>query len=270
MSTAIEPIMEFLKAKLSQTPEIGIILGSGLGSLVEHIDIETEIPYTEIPGFPQSTVPGHEGVLIEGQFGGKRVLAFGGRFHFYEGYTMEQVVLPVRIMALLGAKTMVVSNACGGVNPDFEIGDLMVITDHINLFPNNPLMGPNNDRWGTRFPDMSQAYHPGLIAVAEAVAKQKSIPIRKGIYAGLSGPCLETPAEYKYIRIIGADAVGMSTVPEVIAANHMGLQSFGVSVITDLGVEGKIVKTTHEDVVKAANKASAKLIEILKGMIEAL
>ncbi len=179
-----------------------------------------------------------------------------GRFHFYEGYSMDKVVAPVRIMALMGIELLMVSNACGGVNPDFEIGDVMIISDHINLFPTNPLMGPNNDKWGPRFPDMSQAYDHELIREAETVAAEKGISVQKGVYAGLSGPCLETPAEYKYVRIIGADAVGMSTVPEVIAARHMGVRCFGMSVITDLGVEGRIVETTHADVVAAAANAS--------------
>jgi|SRR5690554_21537 len=270
MSNKLDSILKFLKNELPYTPEVGIILGSGLGTLADEIAIDKILPYTEIPGFPQSTVKGHSGELILGKLGGKKVIAFKGRFHAYEGYSMFEVVMPVRVMALLGAKYMVVSNACGGVNPKQEIGDIMLISDHINLFPDNPLMGPNNEEWGTRFPDMSETYCPQLLEKAEAAANKLNIKVSKGVYAGLTGPCLETPAEYKYIRIIGADAVGMSTVPEVIAAHHMGVKCFGVSVITDLGVEGKIVQTTHEDVVKAAQKTSNLLKPLIKSLIESI
>lgn len=270
MPNKLDGILDFLKEALPYRPEIGIILGSGLGTLADEINVDKILPYAEIPDFPQSTVKGHSGEMILGKIGGKKVLAFKGRFHAYEGYSMFQVVLPVRVMALLGARYMIVSNACGGVNPAQEIGDIMLIKDHINLFPDNPLMGPNNDEWGTRFPDMSKAYCPDLLAKAEKTAEKLNIKVSKGVYAGLTGPCLETPAEYKYIRIIGADAVGMSTVPEVIAAHHMGVKCFGVSVITDLGVEGKIVKTTHEDVVRAAEKTSNLLKPLITGLIEAI
>jgi purine-nucleoside phosphorylase len=252
------------------TPKVGIILGSGLDSVAAQIEVKKRIAYSEIPNFPQSTVHGHKGEFILGDFGGKTVLAMRGRFHYYEGYGMDQVVAPVRIMALLGIELLMVSNACGGVNPDYAIGDLMIIRDHINLFPTNPLIGPNNEKWGTRFPDMSEAYNKQIIVIAEDVAKNKSIRVQKGVYAGLSGPCLETPAEYNYVRVIGADAVGMSTVPEVIAARHMGVNCFGMSVITDLGVAGKIVETTHQDVVDAANQASPKMLQIFEGVIEKL
>jgi purine-nucleoside phosphorylase len=270
MPHTLERPLFFLKERVPFVPEVGIILGSGLGALADHIEVVVKIAYTDIPDFPKSTVAGHAGELIFGHFGGRRVMAMKGRFHYYEGYTMNQVVAPVRLMALLGAKYLMVSNACGGVNGNFEIGDLMVITDHINLFPTNPLVGPNNDEWGTRFPDMSETYNKNLIAKAGRVAKESGIAIQHGVYAGLSGPCLETPAEYHYIRVIGADAVGMSTVPEVIAAHHMGMQCFGISVITDLGVDGRIVKTTHDDVVAAANKASSKMTTLFKGLIENL
>lgn len=266
----LDKALAFVKSRMPFVPDVGIILGSGLGSLGEEIDIDTEISYGEIPDFPRSTVEGHKGTLAFGHFGGKKVVAMRGRFHFYEGYTMDQVVAPVRIMGLIGVKRLMVSNACGGVNPDFEIGDLMIISDHINLFPTNPLMGPNNDAWGPRFPDMSKAYSKEMISLAEKTGAAQGTLLRKGVYAGLSGPCLETPAEYKYVRVIGADAVGMSTVPEVIAANHMGLECFGMSVITDLGVEGKIVETTHEDVVRAASEASKKMVPLFRGIIEAL
>lgn len=269
--TQINNSLDFLKEKFDgQKPDVGIILGSGLDAVADAIEVKVRVSYKEIPDFPQSTVVGHKGEFILGEFGGKKVLAMRGRFHFYEGYSMDKVVAPVRIMALMGIKLMMVSNACGGVNPEFEIGDVMIIKDHINLFPTNPLMGPNNDKWGPRFPDMSQAYDHALICEAEIIAAEKNIPVQKGVYAGLSGPCLETPAEYKYVQIIGADAVGMSTVPEVIAARHMGVRCFGMSVITDLGVEGKIVKTTHEDVVRAANASSAKMMQLFEGVIERL
>lgn len=269
--TQLTNSLDFLKKHFEGiNPQVGIILGSGLDSVAEKISIKKRVSYSEIPDFPQSTVVGHKGEFILGDLGGKTVLAMRGRFHFYEGYSMDKVVAPVRIMALMGIELLMVSNACGGVNPDFEIGDVMIISDHINLFPTNPLMGPNNDKWGPRFPDMSQAYDWDLIKMAETIADSKGIAVQKGVYAGLSGPCLETPAEYKYVRILGADAVGMSTVPEVIAARHMGVRCFGMSVITDLGVEGRIVETTHEDVVKAANASSSIMVEIFEGVIEKL
>lgn len=270
MSINLNVPLEYISGRAPFRPEVGIILGSGLGALADRIENPTRIPYTEIPEFPQSTVEGHKGELIFGKISGKKVLAVNGRFHYYEGYTMNQVVAPVRIMALMGAHTLMVSNACGGVNPDFEIGDLMMITDHINLFPDNPLMGPNNDEWGRRFPDMSQTNDRRLREIATEADSELGIGMRSGVYAGLTGPCLETPAEYKYIRIIGADAVGMSTVPEVIAAHHMGMRCFGMSVITDLGVEGKIVETTHQDVVKVASETSPKMIALFEHMLKNL
>jgi purine-nucleoside phosphorylase len=266
----LDGALAFVKSKVTYTPDVGIVLGSGLGSLGEEIEIDLEIPYSDIPDFPRSTVVGHKGTLAFGTFGGKKVVAMRGRFHYYEGYSMDQVVAPVRIMALLGVNRLMVSNACGGVNPNFEIGDLMVITDHINLFPTNPLMGPNNDKWGPRFPDMSKTYSRELVNLANEVAKAQGTALQHGVYAGLSGPCLETPAEYRYVRNIGADAVGMSTVPEVIAARHMGMECFGMSVITDLGVEGRIVETTHADVVRAASEASKKMVPLFRGIIEKL
>lgn len=267
MPTSLDKPLEFLRSKIMNQPQVGIILGSGLDSIADKIEVEQSILYSSIPDFPQSTVKGHKGELISGKMSGKSVIAMRGRFHYYEGYSMDEIVMPVRIMALLGIRHLLVSNACGGVNPDFSIGDLMIISDHINLFPTNPLIGPNNDEWGTRFPDMSETYRTETIRIAEETANEKGIPVRKGVYAGLTGPCLETPAEYNYVRIIGADAVGMSTVPEVIAARHMGVHCFGMSVITDLGVAGKIVETTHEDVIRAADAASPKMVEIFEGVI---
>ena len=270
MLKAIQQTADFIKEKTNFSPEIGIILGTGLGGLVNEIDTVQAIPYEEIPNFPVSTVEGHKGQLIFGQLGGKKVVAMQGRFHFYEGYSMNELVFPVRVMKFLGIEKLMVSNASGGVNPSFEIGDIMLISDHINLFPTNPLMGPNLDELGPRFPDMSQAYSKDILKEAENVAAKMNIHVVKGIYAGLSGPTLETPAEYMYVRNIGADAVGMSTVPEVIAARHMGIPCFGVSVITDLGVPGKIVEVTHEDVQKVASKAELILTKMVKQLFERL
>ena len=268
MLEVIKQTADHLKEKTNFEPEIGIILGTGLGGLVNEINIAHAISYEDIPNFPVSTVEGHKGQLIFGDLGGKRVVAMQGRFHFYEGYSMNELVFPVRVMKFLGIEKLMVSNASGGVNPDFEIGDIMLISDHINLFPTNPLMGPNMNELGPRFPDMSQAYSKDILKTAEEVAKELDIYVVKGIYAGLSGPTLETPAEYQYVRNVGADAVGMSTVPEVIAARHMGIPCFGVSVITDLGVPGKIVEVTHEDVQKEAAKAELILTKMVKRLFE--
>ncbi|MBF36245.1 MAG: purine-nucleoside phosphorylase [Crocinitomicaceae bacterium] len=268
MLEVIKQTADHLKEKTNFEPEIGIILGTGLGGLVNEINIAHAISYEDIPNFPVSTVEGHKGQLIFGDLGGKRVVAMQGRFHFYEGYSMNELVFPVRVMKFLGIEKLMVSNASGGVNPDFEIGDIMLISDHINLFPTNPLMGPNMNELGPRFPDMSQAYSKDILKTAEEVAKELDIYVVKGIYAGLSGPTLETPAEYQYVRNVGADAVGMSTVPEVIAARHMGIPCFGVSVITDLGVPGKIVEVTHEDVQKVAAKAELILTKMVKRLFE--
>ena len=247
-------------------PETAIILGSGLGKLVDEITDKYEINYTDIPHFPVSTVEGHSGKLIFGKLGDKEIMAMQGRFHFYEGYSMKEVTFPVRVMRELGIKTLFVSNAAGGMNPDFEIGDLMIITDHINFFPEHPLRGKNIE-YGPRFPDMSEAYNKELIRKANEIAAEKGIKVQHGIYIGTQGPTYETPAEYKMFRILGADAVGMSTVPEVIVANHCGIRVFGISVITDLGVEGKIVEVTHEDVQKAADQAQPLMTTIMRELI---
>jgi purine-nucleoside phosphorylase len=261
----------FLKAETKDfVPETGIILGTGLGGLVNEIQAEFVIPYDKIPEFPVSTVEGHSGKMIFGKLNGKNVVAMQGRFHFYEGYTMQQVTYPVRVMKMLGIQRLFVSNASGGVNPDFEIGDLMIQTDHINLFPAHPLTGPNDKRFGPRFPDMSEAYDKSLIALAEKVAASLGIKVVKGVYAGLSGPTFETPAEYKMVRVLGADTVGMSTVPEVIVARHMNVPCFAMSVITDLGVPGKIVEVTHEEVQHVASIAEKKMTKIISEMIKAL
>jgi purine-nucleoside phosphorylase len=251
-------------------PEVGIILGTGLGGLVKEISAEFVIPYEEIPNFPVSTVEGHSGKLIFGELGGKKVMAMQGRFHFYEGYTMQQITFPVRVMKALGIHTVCVSNASGGMNPGFEIGEIMIINDHINLFPTNPLIGKNIAELGPRFPDMSEAYDKKLIASALDIAKANNIRVAQGCYAGLTGPCFETPAEYRYISRIGADAVGMSTVPEVIVAKHGGMRVFGVSIVTDLGVEGKIIEVTHEEVQHIAAAAEPKMSLIVKEVIRSM
>ena len=266
MLKKIQETANFLKSKMHTHPQTAIILGTGLGSLVNEITESYEISYETIPNFPISTVEGHSGKLIFGKLGNKDIMAMQGRFHFYEGYSMKEVTFPVRVMRELGIQTLFVSNAAGGMNPAFEIGDLMVITDHINFFPEHPLRGKNIS-YGPRFPDMSEAYDKGLIQKANEIAKEKGIKVQHGVYIGTQGPTYETPAEYKMFRILGADAVGMSTVPEVIVANHCGIRVFGMSVITDLGVEGKIVEVTHEDVQKAADAAQPLMTTIMRELI---
>jgi len=266
MLERIQETADFLKSKMHTHPETAIILGTGLGSLANEITDKYEIGYETIPNFPVSTVEGHSGKLIFGKLGNKDIMAMQGRFHFYEGYSMKEVTFPIRVMRELGIKTLFVSNAAGGMNPAFEIGDLMIITDHINFFPEHPLRGKNIP-YGPRFPDMSEAYNQALIRKADEIANGKGIKVQHGIYIGTQGPTYETPAEYKMFRILGADAVGMSTVPEVIVANHCGIQVFGISVITDLGVEGKIVEVTHEDVQKAADQAQPLMTTIMRELI---
>ncbi|MDQ3191413.1 MAG: purine-nucleoside phosphorylase [Bacteroidota bacterium] len=270
MLNKIKETTDFINQKINFQPEIGIILGTGLGGLVKEIEIETTIPYESIPNFPISTVEGHTGLLIFGVLGGKKVVAMQGRFHYYEGYDMKEVTFPVRVMKFLGIKQLFLSNASGGVNPSYEIGDLMILNDHINLFPTNPLIGRNYPELGPRFPDMSEAYDKSLVAKAKEIAKANNIKIQEGVYAGLSGPCLETPAEYVYVRNIGADTVGMSTVPEVIVARQMDIPCFAISIITDLGVPGKIVKVTHEDVQRIAEIAEPKMTLIMKKLVSSI
>jgi len=269
MLEKINETTEFLKSKGVINPDAGIILGTGLGGLTSKIENRIEIDYKDIPNFPLSTVEGHDGKLIYGDFGRKKIVAMKGRFHFYEGYGPEKVALPVRVLKYLGIKCLFLSNAAGGVNPDFQIGDIMIITDHINLLP-NPLIGPNDDRIGARFPDMGEAYDKYLVKKALLIAQDQQIRIHKGIYLSTSGPTFETPAEYKYFRIIGADAVGMSTTTEVIIARHMNLPCFAVSIITDLGIEGKIEYTTHESVQMEAAKTEARMTTIMTEMISSL
>ena len=268
MLERLEEITNYIKSRVDFQPEIGIILGTGLGGLVSEIEIEHEIPYGNIPDFPVSTVESHSGKMIFGKLGGKKVVAMQGRFHYYEGYSMQEVTLPVRVMKMLGIEKLVVSNASGGVNPDFEVGELMIINDHINLFPANPLIGKNLDQFGDRFPDMFETYDPSMISLAKEVAKELNIKVSEGVYAGVTGPNLETPAEYKYIRIIGADTVGMSTIPEVIVARHMELPTFAISIITDLGVEGKIKKVNVAEIIAVAKQQEPKMTLIIKELIE--
>lgn len=258
---------DYIRGKVSDMPQIAIILGTGLGALVDSIDDKLLVPYTEIPNFPVSTVEGHSGNLIFGTLGGKRVMAMQGRFHYYEGYDMKEVTFPVRVMKALGVETLFVSNAAGGMNKEFKVGDIMLITDHINLFPENPLRGKNYEELGPRFPAMTEAYSKRIIAKAKQIAEVKGIRVMEGVYVGTSGPTFETPAEYEFFRVIGGDAVGMSTVPEVIVANHAGMKVFGVSVITDLGGKDITDVPTHEEVQKAAMNAQPNMIEIMKSLV---
>lgn len=267
MLTKIKESYEYIQSRTAVQPTVGIILGTGLGGLVKEIRIIDEISYEDIPHFPVSTVQSHSGKLIFGELGGKHVVAMQGRFHFYEGYTMQEVTFPVRVMKLMGIERLFVSNASGGVNPDYEVGEIMIIDDHIDLFPAHPLIGKNIDELGPRFPDMSEPYDHKMIAIAQAIAAENGIRVATGTYAGLTGPTLETPAEYRYVRIIGADTVGMSTVPEVIVARHMGIPCFAISIITDLGVPGKIQETSVEDVIAVANKQEPKMTTIMKELI---
>lgn len=269
MLEEIISIAGYLKDRGFINPVAGIILGTGLGGLSARIENRIEINYESIPGFPVSTVEGHEGKLIYGDLGGKKIVAMSGRFHYYEGYGSGAAALPVRVLKYLGITALFLSNAAGGVNPDFRIGDIMVITDHINLLP-NPLIGLNDDRIGIRFPDMSEAYDKALIDKAFVISSRNNMKLQKGIYLATTGPTYETPAEYRYFRIIGADAVGMSTTPEVIIARQMNLSCFAVSIITDLGVEGKIEYLTHELVQAEAAKAEERVTAIITELISSL
>lgn len=258
---------DYINSKTQVKPSIGIILGTGLGGLVKEIEVIDEISYQDIPHFPVSTVESHSGKLIFGNLGGKKVVAMQGRFHFYEGYNMQQVTFPVRVMKLLGIERLFVSNASGGVNPDFEVGEIMILNDHINLFPAHPLIGKNIDELGPRFPDMSEPYDHQMIEVAKNIAAENNIKVSVGTYAALTGPTLETPAEYGYVRAIGADAVGMSTIPEVIVARHMEIPCFAISIITDLGVPGKIQKVSLQDVIDVASRQEPKMTLIMRELI---
>ena len=266
MYEKIQETANWLRAKMPSRPTTAIVLGTGLGRLAEEIAITMARDYKDIPNFPVSTVEGHTGRLIFGTLGDRDIMAMQGRFHYYEGYSMKDVTFPVRVMYELGIKTLFVSNAAGGMNPSFKIGDLMIITDHINFFPEHPLHGPNFPT-GPRFPDMHEPYDHELIRLADAIAEEKGIQVQHGVYVGTQGPTFETPAEYRMYRIIGGDAVGMSTVPEVIVARHCGIRVFGVSIITDLGIEGKIEEVSHEEVQKAANAVQPLMADIMREML---
>lgn len=262
--------VKFLEARTSLLPKTGIVLGTGLGGLVQQIDIEDEIPYEDIPHFPVSTVEGHHGMLIFGRIKGRAVVAMKGRFHYYEGYSMQEVTYPIRIMKLLGINEIILSNAAGGVNSEFLIGDLMMINDHIDFFPENPLRGPNIEEFGPRFPDMSRVYDPGLMDMANKCAAELGIKLHQGVYLGNPGPSFETPAEYTHYRTIGADAIGMSTVPEAIVAMHMNLRILAISVITNIAVPGQFDANSHEDVQMAAVKAQKNMAGLIEMLVEML
>jgi len=258
---------EFIQSKTKIKPRIGIILGTGLGDLTKEIEIESKLSYQNIPYFAVSTTPGHEGSLILGRLVGKMIIAMQGRFHFYEGYSLEEITFPLRVMKYLGVNIIIESNAAGGMNPNFKAGDLMVITDHINLIGNNPLIGPNDDKLGPRFVDMCEPYDKELIELYEKVAMRERIRIHRGVYVAVSGPNLETPAEYRFLRLIGADAVGMSTVPEVIVAKHSGLKVLGISCITDECFPDKLEPVNLAKLIKVANLAEPKMTRLIKGIL---
>lgn len=262
--------VHFIQSKYTTKPYVGIVLGSGLGSFTKEINIEFEIPYSDIPHFPISTVEGHSGKLIFGELSGKKVVAMAGRFHYYEGYSTSEVVFPIRVLKFLGIEILLISNAAGGINTTFSVGDLMVIKDHISMFTLNPLLGKNEETFGTRFPDMSEPYQKHLIEKARIVAEENNITLKEGVYVGVTGPTFETRAEYKMLRMLGGDAVGMSTVQEVIAAVHLGLPVFAMSVITDVGIREEENTITHEEVLQAAKDAEPKLTLIFKELIARL
>ena len=259
-----------VQARTRLVPEVAIILGTGLGGLADAVSVEARIPYAEIPGFPLSTVESHAGALLVGTLGGRRVMAMQGRFHRYEGYTLAQIAFPVRVLRQLGARTLIVSNACGGMHPLWSPGDLMLIADHINLLGDNPLVGPNDERFGPRFPDMSEPYDAGLRALARAVALERGLTLREGVYVAVTGPSLETRAEYRMLRALGADVVGMSTVPEVITAAHLGIRVLGVSIITDQCLPDALAPTSVEQIIAVARGAEPNLAALVRGVLERL
>lgn len=269
MLEAIKETTSFIKQQINTAPETAIILGTGLGDIADEIEVQKVIPYEDIPNFPVSTVQGHAGDLFIGRYADKEVIALKGRFHFYEGYTMQEVTFPIRVLKFLGVKNLIISNAAGGMNPDFEIGDIMFINDHINLMP-NPLIGKHIPEFGDRFPDMSEIYERDWIDLARKSAEKLNLRAHVGCYVGVTGPTLETQKEYEYFRIIGGDTVGMSTVPEAIVAHQMGMKLFAVSVVTDLGVPGRIIKISHEIVQEAAAKVTPKLVRIIHDLIDAI
>lgn len=263
----VQETVSYIKERIDFTPEYGVILGSGLGSFTDEMQVKFTLPYNEIPNFPVSTVQGHKGALVFGTIGDKKVVAMQGRFHFYEGYSMTEVTFPVRVMKFLGVEKLVVSNASGGVNPSYKVGSVVMITDHINMTPEHPLRGKNDERFGPRFVNMSEPYSRKMIAKATELAKELNIEVHEGIYLGLQGPTFETLAEYKMVKILGADCVGMSTVPEVIVARHMDLETFGISVITDMGNEESIGTISHDEVLEAAKEAEPKVRSLIKELI---
>ena len=264
----VQETVNYIKNKIGFEPEYGVILGSGLGSFTDDIQIEFTLLYSEIPNFPVSTVEGHKGALVFGTIGNKKVVAMQGRFHFYEGYDMKQVTFPVRVMKYLGVSKLIVSNASGGVNPNYEVGSIVIIKDHINMMPEHPLRGKNEERFGPRFLNMSEPYSRAMMLKAKVVAAENSIKVLDGVYLGLQGPTFETLSEYKMVKILGADCVGMSTVPEVIVARHMEMEVFGLSVITDMGNEENIEEVNHAEVLKAAEKAEPSVRLLIKELIK--
>lgn len=257
----------FIQEKVPAPQQIGVVLGSGLGNFIQELAIEHEIPYADIPHFPVTTVAGHTGKLVFGKLGDKQVVVMSGRFHYYEGYQPDEIIFPIRVLRFLGVQQLIISNAAGGVNRAFKVGDLMIIQDHISQFTVNPLLGPNDDLLGPRFPDMTEPYSKTMIAKAKKIAADLNIPVQEGVYVGVTGPTFETKAEYKMIQIVGGDAVGMSTVQEVIAAVHMGMEVFAMSVITDLGIREENNVITHEEVLREANAAEPKMTAIVKQLI---
>ncbi len=263
----VQETVNYIKDKTNYTPDYGVILGSGLGSFTDDLNIEFTLPYSEIPNFPVSTVQGHKGALVFGTIGHKKVVAMQGRFHFYEGYDMKQVTFPVRVMKYLGVKNLIVSNASGGVNPNYEVGSIVILKDHVNMFPEHPLRGKNDDRFGPRFLNMSEPYNRKMIVKAIEIAANLNIEVQEGVYLGLQGPTFETLSEYRMVKILGCDCVGMSTVPEVIVARHMAMNVFGISVITDMGDEDNIEEVNHAEVLKAAEKAEPHVRNLIKELI---
>ncbi|SEG48824.1 purine-nucleoside phosphorylase [Flavobacterium urumqiense] len=263
----VQETVSYIKEIINLSPEYGVILGSGLGSFTDEMKVEYTLPYNEIPNFPVSTVQGHKGALVFGTIGEKKVVAMQGRFHFYEGYSMKEVTFPVRVMKFLGVEKLIVSNASGGVNPNFKVGSIVIIKDHINMTPEHPLRGKNDERFGPRFVNMSEPYSRKMIAKAKEIALDLNIEVFDGIYYGLQGPTFETLAEYRMVKILGADCVGMSTVPEVIVARHMDLETFGISVITDMGNEESIDTISHDEVLEAAKKAEPMVRSLIKELI---
>jgi len=266
----IQETVNYLKEKTNYAPEVGVILGSGLGSFINDLEIDFVIEYKDIPNFPVSTVKGHKGALVFGKIGDKQVVAMQGRFHYYEGYNMKEVTFPIRVMKYLGVNNLIVSNASGGVNPSYKVGDVVIIKDHINFFPEHTLRGINDERMGSRFVNMSEPYSKKMISLAKKIAKNENIEVKDGIYLSLQGPTFETLAEYKMVKAVGADCVGMSTVPEVIVAKHMDMNCFGLSVITDMGDEESIEEVTHEEVLQAAKKAEPNVRLLIKELIKTI